>query len=423
MRQITQCLFILTVLCVAHLAGLSTTARAQSASDGDYVCDDDECEAVPLSREGPLGSEAQKLGKFLKDQPGFISKPVDTLRSLLADDFALELFGHTFTAGLSGRVNRALLYGDNQDENEVFLVDNNNSSTQIVGVAELPMNDNWLLGGRIKLPIIFNSSLDVDFGDGGIDFSFGEFGEGELGGYIVHAEYGKFYFGYGSTASDGTSETDLSGMTVISRSRVRDLAGGLSFAPGGPKIRDVFANFDGLGDDSRMRYDSPRIANALWSVSLTSSGDIDFAARWEKRIDDRRIAAAASIVEYEDGKEQASISFSTLWESGFNISGVASGQLGEDRDPYFLYAKFGWFATPFEIGNTAFGFDLAYNDSVRRPGDKAASVGAFVVQSIDRDGIIYAVDLFGGIRLHHLETDEKNYDDILATMIGFRVRF
>ena len=407
--------FVLT----ATIPALAQNAKANSQ---DYVCGDDECEAQPLSKETP-GSGTQSLQGFLQNQPGFVSRPIDAFRSLLADDFSFDLFGHTFSAGISGRATRAFLYGDNQDESELFFVDNNNSSTQVVGVAELAFDENSLIGGRVKLPIIFNSSVDADFGDGGVDFSFGEFDERELSGYLSHIAYGTFHFGYGSTASDGTSETDLSGMTVISRSRVRDLAGGLSFSEGGPTIGDVFFNFDGLGDDNRFRYDAPRMANFLFSTSLTRDGSFDVAARWEKRFDTKRVAAAASLVDRDDGVEQASLSLSALWEDGFNITGVISGQHRNERDPFLIYAKIGWFAAPFEIGSTAFGFDAAYNDSSKTDGDKAATIGAFVVQTIDREGIVNGIDLYGGLRFHHYETEDESYDGILASMVGVRVRF
>jgi hypothetical protein len=182
-------------------------------------------------------------------------------------------------------------------------------------------------------------------------------------------------------------------------------------------------NFDGLGDDNRFRYDTPRIANFLFSTSLTDDGAFDVAARWEKRFDTKLVAAAASLVDRDDGVEQASISLSALWEDGFNITGVVSGQHRDDRDPFFLYAKIGWLVAPFDIGATAFGFDAAYNDSTLNDGDKAATIGAFVVQTIDREGIIRGIDLYGGLRLHHYETKAKTYDDIVASMIGVRVRF
>jgi hypothetical protein len=406
---------------------LSVPCAAQAVTDSDdeqkYICEEDECEAEPLSQEDEGDTEGSPYDRFIDSTPGFIAKPFSVLESLLVDQYKTEVFGRTLTAGISGRITRAFLYGNNQEDEELFFVDNNNSATQIVGTAAMDLSDDWRVGGRFKLPIIVRSSVEVDFGEDNIDFSFGDFGEEELSGYLSHAKYGKFSFGYGATASDGTSESDLSGMTVISRSRVRDLAGGLSFEGGGPRVKQVFNNFDGLGDEARIRYDSPRFSNVLLSTSLTSDGDIDIAARWEKRFDTQRLATAASFVEREDGVEQVSISASALWESGFNITGVISGQNLDNRDPFLLYGKVGWLVSPFEIGATAFGFDGAYNKNVLQNGDEATTVGAFLVQTINRDGLFHAIDLYVGVRLHHLETESKNYDDLYATMVGARFRY
>jgi hypothetical protein len=51
--------------------------------------------------------------------------------------------------------------------------------------------------------------------------------------------FGKFSLGYGSTASDGTSEMDLSGTGVIGYSSIADMAGGQLFYDKrtGPGIR------------------------------------------------------------------------------------------------------------------------------------------------------------------------------------------
>lgn len=416
---------VLSWLC--FVVPVSAPMAAEPAIVGDekeeYVCDGDECEAAPLSQDGKDDVDDSPYKRFLDSRPDFVTKPVTLLESLLSNRYETKIFGRILTAGISGRISRAFLYGDNQEDQEVFFVDNNNSATQIVGTADMGLSDNWRTGGRIKIPIIVRSSVEVDFGDDHFDFSFGDFGEKELSGYLTHKKYGKFSFGYGSTASDGTSESDLSGMTVISRSRVRDLAGGLSFTDGGPQIKQVFANFDGLGDALRFRYDSPRFSNVSLSTSLTTDDDIDIAVRWEKRFDTQRLAAAASFVERGNGVEQVSISGSALWESGFNITGVVAGQRAGNHEPFLLYGKVGWLGAPFDIGPTAYGFDAAYNKSVLQSGDEATTIGAFLVQTINRDGIFHAIDLYAGVRLHHLETNSKKYDDIFATMVGARFRF
>ncbi len=398
-------------------------AMAQPAPSADNEClrdgsDEDDVAKAEACREARGGGPV-----WFPSDIHILDKPIESFKALFGEGYVFTVADVPINLSLTGRVNRAFLYGDNGKDSELFLVDNNNSSTQIIALAEARIKGGFVLGGRIKLPIIFNSSVDADFGDGGLDFSFGEFGEREIGGYLQTPTFGRFYFGYGATASDGTSQMDLSGTTVISRSRVRDLAGGLSFADGGPRVRAVFTNYDGLGDNRRIRWDSPRFRRVVVSLSTTDDGEADVALRWESNTEERRWRAAGAVARLEDDTEQISLSASALWDSGFSVTLAAAGQSRNDRDPVFLYGKIGWYRSFFDWGPTAFAADVAYNRAALNRGDDAFSVGLFAVQSIEREGLIRDVYLYAGLRGHYLETKRRSYDEIFATMIGFRARF
>jgi hypothetical protein len=353
----------------------------------------------------------------------FYLQPVVALQSALADDFWFSVAGFPVFIGISGRITRAFLHGDNGEDSEFFFVDNNNSSTRVVGVAEATLSDTLLIGSSIKLPLIFQSSTSVDFGDAdSFSGSFGEAGERDIDGYLTSATYGKLYVGYGDTASDGTSEVDKSGTTVISRSRVRDLAGGLSFS-GGPRIKDVFDNFDGLGSEKRVRYDTPTFDGTIISASVTTERDYDIAIRFDSGQFGDALAVAAAYAHKEDGSDQVSTSASATWKSGASLSLAAAWRDQNDRTKLFGYAKAGYRRDFFSFGPTAFAIDAAYNEDVDQKGDKAYSAGAFAIQTINREGIVKAVDLYIGVRWHELDRRDDNFDDILATMAGFRVRF
>jgi len=353
----------------------------------------------------------------------FYMKPVVALQSALADDFWMTVGDYPVFVGISGRVTRAILYGDNGEDSEFFFVDNNNSSTRVVAVAEATLSDTLLIGSSFKLPLVFQSSTSVDFGDAdSFSASFGEFGERELDGYLTSATYGKLYAGYGDTASDGTSEVDHSGTTVISRSRVRDLAGGLSF-DGGPEIKDVFDNFDGLGSEKRVRYDTPSFGGTVVSTSMTTEQDYDVAVRFKSGLIGNDLAAAAAYAHKEDGAEQISTSASATWKSGISLSLAAAWRDQNDRTKLFGYAKAGYRRDFFSFGPTAFAIDVATNKDVDRDGDNAYAAGAFAVQTVNREGIVKGIDLYVGVRWHKLDRNNENFDDILASMIGFRMRF
>ncbi len=406
----------LTLVGLVLMMGLAGPALAQKKPEAEYLCDDDECEAAPIGEAGrgePKPADAKMLPQ----------RPVDALRSDKTDTLNVTFLGYDFALGISGRINQALLYGDNGEQSDKFLVDNSNSSSRIMVRAEAVLNDRILLGGRMKLPIILNSSVGTGFDQGGIRLSFGEFGEREFDAYIAHSDYGRFFFGYGSTASDGSAVTDLSGTQVIATSAVRDFAGGLAFDQDGPRIRDVFDNFDGLLDNYRLRYDTPRFNNFAVGASVTIDGDADMAIRWENRLDDIRLAAAASLIRWHDGVEQAAVSASGLWRSGFSAAATLSAQHRNDRTAYLIYGKVGYFAGALPIGPTAFALDVALNRNVRADGDRAFSSGLFAVQTFDRDDILRGIDVYAGARFHHLESRFRTHHRLIAAMTGVRLRF
>jgi len=102
-------------------------------------------------------------------------------------------------------------------------------------------------------------------------------------------------------------------------------------------------------------------------------------------------------------------------ESGlFNPNGT-----DRDDDPTFYYAKAGYRAKWFEVGETRFSVDYQYVEDVAQDGDEAKTVGFQFVQDIPEWGSEYYL----GYRWHELDRDLADYDDINALMTGVRVKF
>jgi hypothetical protein len=78
---------------------------------------------------------------------------------------------------------------------------------------------------------------------------------------------------------------------------------------------------------------------------------------------------------------------------------------------------------PFEWGPTALAADISYNVDSAEEDDEAYSIGLFAVQTLEREGLIKGFDIYAGIRLHHYETKHVNYQEVLASMTGVRLRF
>lgn len=318
---------------------------------------------------------------------------------------------------LSGQVNRALLWADDGANSRVLHVDNDNSSTRMRLVGNGALNQDTAVGAQIEVEIESESSSDIAIdgtGAGG-----GTFTERKLEVYFDHRRYGKLWLGQGDTASNGVSEVDLSGTTVVTYSAINDMAGGIGFVGTGSAIGDVYSNMDGLGRDDRIRYDSPSLGGFTISASNADSAKYDVAARFSGELDGglKFAAAAGYAVDKNDTglDSQISGSVSFLSRSGFNITGAFGVQEleGSTLDPTFLYVKGGYM-----LGRNAFSVDFGAAEEIAGAGEEFTAIGAAYVRDFPNAG----TEVYVGGRLHSLD-GAGNVDDILAVLAGARVKF
>ncbi len=336
-----------------------------------------------------------------------------------------------FSLTLSGQVNRGVLYVDDGNQSEIIHVDNDNASTRFRLIGSGSVNEEITIGSQIEVQFESQSTADIkiDDPDGGTTNSFTE---RKLELYFDHTRFGRLWLGQGDTASNGTSEVDLSGTAVIAYSGIADMAGGIEFqdaGAAGPAINEVFSNFDGLSRDDRLRYDTPKLGGLQLSASHADSRKADVALRFSGDIGGGlKLAAAVAYAVNGDVDSQINGSISLRHDSGFNVAGAAGvqdlqvGATNPARDPFFWYAKLGYVWSG-GIGDTAFAIDYTQADEVQddlaATGDEFRAYGAFVVQKIDRVG----TDLYLGVRNHELDRVGSNYDDVLAVLAGALVKF
>ena len=330
-----------------------------------------------------------------------------------------------------GQVNRAILYSNDGDKGYWYFVDNDNSSTRIgfLGSAN-PIKD-FNIGTRIEVEFQTNDSNKVsqrnqnNVGDN-------NFRRRHFDIFVRSKRFGKLSLGYGSTASDNTAEVDLSGTAVVGYSSVGDMAGGQFFfdndtnSLSNTTINDVFANFDGIGRDDRLRYDTPNFYGFMISGSVVSGDAADVALRYSAKLGDFKLAAAAAYADpagtsdTDDNLFTGSVS--VLHSSGFNLTFAAAAQelkvSGRD-DQTFYYGKLGYQRKFFSIGTTAMSVDYSRNDNLDQNDDKAISAGFQFVQNIDSWGTEYYL----GYRYHSLDRKGADFKDINAMMTGLRVKF
>ena len=178
---------------------------------------------------------------------------------------------------LYGQVDRAVMYGDNGNQDAWFQVDNDNSSTRLGLKGKAKVSDTFSTGITFEGEWQYNPSNSVTFEDQTKDdqFTLRKF---EL--FFDSKTYGRIAMGQGNTASNETSEVDLSGTSVAGYSDLHTWGGSLVFydkdtESDGPNIKSVFNNMDGLSRQDRLRYDSPSFSGFMLSGIWPSATKIN----------------------------------------------------------------------------------------------------------------------------------------------------
>jgi hypothetical protein len=349
-----------------------------------------------------------------------------------APEKIVESRGDKVKVILYGQVNRAVLYSHDGENDNWYFVDNDNSSTRIGLIGRASGGEDLSIRTRLEFEYQTNASNEVSQKDkngvGGDSFN-----ARHLDIILTSVRFGRLYLGKGDTASNNTSEMDISGTAVVGYSSIADMAGGQLFfdrdtdSLSDTDIGDVFDNMDGLGRDDRLRYDTPNFYGFVVSGSVISGDAADVALRFSREnIGGFQVAAALA---YSDPAgtddivdDQVNGSVSLLHRSGFNFTfaaGMQNYKNSEQDDATFLYGKLGYKREFFSLGATAFSVDYGQNDDVDEKGDEALTFGAQFVQNVEKWGTEYYL----GYCFHSLDRKGQDFKDINAVMSGLRVRF
>lgn len=340
-----------------------------------------------------------------------------------------------FRLSISGQINRALLWSDDGQERNLFHVDNNASSSRLRFIAEPAQpSDGLRIGAAFEFDFRINNSYTVGQIDDRASQSGTNFRDRRAEVWFENA-FGRLWLGKGWTASEGSSERDLSGTGVAGYSDPGVLGGGMRFRDSAgielnPRVSDVMDNMDGRGRDVRLRYDTPGYPGfpLQLRVSAIQGGTVDSALFYDQRWSGIRLAAAlayAAIRPTTPGPHQqlASSSVSFLLDSGISLTGAAGQRrhLGEagDRDAAFAYLKLGYQHQWWTIGRTALSIDYQRTEDLMQTGDRASAAGVQFVQQLAR----WNSDLYLNARTHQLQRPGSTFDDIFMVMGGARIRF
>lgn len=348
---------------------------------------------------------------------------------------------------VGGHVNRAALYIDNGTNSRLKHVDNDNSPSRFSFRGEGKVNDCFTMGGYLELAVAMNSSSDVDVNNtqnatsNPISTRVAEF-------YFQHDQWGKLFAGQGPMVSDDTAEQDLSGTYVATQaSGVQGPAGGTTFIDkstnlsSGIHVKSAWTQMDGLGRETRVRYDTPQIFGLVLGASHSSSDSWDVAAKFKGEAKGYHMAAAVAYASEHDANKSGFTQFdgsvSLLTPIGFNATFAGGNRnfkaVGRKTARYWL-ARLGFKTNPFEVGDLALGVDYGRETDLVNAGDGSygnggalTTYGLALVQNIDK----ISTEAYCTIRTYKLSGLPRTrtgafgkplFKDIWVAMVGARVK-
>ena len=332
----------------------------------------------------------------------------------------------------SGQINMGGLNFDDGQQNEWYFVDNDNSGTrariQVFTTGEVWKSE---LNFEVEYQPLASNEVSQLNDEPNWDIRRGNIRKAEIS--FASDRYGKFWFGQGSMASDGTAEVDKSGTTVIAYSSIADTAGGqyFRFRDGNlsdVRIKDAFSNYDGLSRKFRIRYDTPTYngfgLRASYGTDWTSEDDpalYDVAATYTGDFDSFAFDAAASFARNDGSDANIFAASASALHKATGISLTLAGGQQTDDGPTgrYGYAKLGYEHKFFDWGSTAFSVDYFFGEDINIENSSNNSVGLAAVQNIDASNL----KLWLLWRNHDYDDDNGSYEDGQAIFGGALVKF
>jgi len=321
---------------------------------------------------------------------------------------------------ISGQINRAALYADDGDTAEWFFVDNDNSSTRFRFTGSENFEQDWKVGIVWEVEMQSDPSNKVHMGDDGSDLGDVHFDERKMEFWVE--KWGRLWLGQGDTASNSTSEIDLSGTTVASYSDIAAVGGSFEFQNNGVGIGITVGgsrnNFDGLSRRDRVRYDTPKFNGFYGSGSIGNNNVWDTALRYAGDFGWAKFAAAGAWADGGTSQSwdgQFSSSASMLFNSGLNLTASYAKRDTNGTDPWNIFTKIGYQF----LEKHAASVQWARTENLSAKDDKGDTFGLAYVFSPWK-----SVEFYGTYYLHMLDRDEgSDPDDINVFMAGGRVKF
>jgi predicted porin len=324
-----------------------------------------------------------------------------------------------------GQVNKALLFFDNGEDSDAFVVDNDFSGSRFGFLGEAVIKPGWTAGYRMEFDVQDAASdkveVDNDDPDDEIKIRINEV-------YVDSERFGRVTLGQGDSASNQISEISLGNSLRHSEVNV----GNNLTVLGNNVLGDYADNLDGVSRVDRVRYDSPSIYGFVLSASWGEDDYYDVALRFKKEFNSIRVAAGIAYVAADEVNgneddlgefEQVSGSFSVMHiPSGIFLSAAAGEKDFDDEvlsDASFWYAQAGIEKRVMSYGSTTFYGEYGlYEGFVENA--EAQRWGVGLVQAIDSAAMdVYAQATFWDI-------DDPAFEDngeLTTILVGSRIKF
>jgi predicted porin len=333
-----------------------------------------------------------------------------------------------------GQINKALLFFDNGEDSDAFIVDNDFSTSRFGFQGTASISPGWTAGYNMEFDLFGDSnsnnvSVGDDEGNEGIDDL--RIRKNEL--WVEGERIGRVTLGQGSAAADGITEIVLG--NSLNNASV-SYGGNIAVVDG--DVLGAFAdNLDGARVD-RIRYDTPSIYGFVLSASWGEDDYYDVALRFKKEFNSVRIAAGIAYQKFEDDGDD--VDESEIISGSVSVMHIPSGIYGafaagqqqfEDDDgaePAFLYAQLGIEKRFLPYGaTTVYGEYGQYDEFADANaiggivGSEATRWGFGITQSIDNA----AMDIYAQAQFWEFDADNvvDGDNELTLFMVGSRIKF
>jgi len=323
-----------------------------------------------------------------------------------------------------GQLNYGVLVGDTGNGSENFIVDNTNSGSRVGAKIKGDLEGTDLtVGAHVELGYEINRSVLVSQAS---RTTSGEFATRHAN-IFASGGFGKLSLGDGDGAANGNMQRDCSGTLVVSWTGPHLVGGGLNFVDDATStnvlLRSAVNDQDFESRYSRLRYDLPALGPIKLAASQGIKGNADvteFGLRFDGELGGK-IGARLGYSNKDNVTTAGSFetiggSVSWLHDTGISLTvahSVTSDGAAGNPDASFFLGKVGY-----KTGKHAFDVHVAQTEDRAQEGDTADTLGfGYVFTPIKK------FQTYAGYRIHSLDRDGADFDDVTTLLAGARLKF